>query len=182
MQTIILLLIFLFLPIFYYRVINEKNWNQIRKELIPKFKGFKKEFVGTTKLFFLLFMGAIIIKFLIILIDIFLQTKVMDMENVAGFVETGMTINPITFIIMMIIIVFLEEYFFRAFLVKRIGIIFSTLIFTFFHLGYESITQTIGVLLLGLLLAYWFKKHDSLIQNYFGHLAYNCIAILLYLI
>ncbi|MDD3084112.1 MAG: CPBP family glutamic-type intramembrane protease, partial [Candidatus ainarchaeum sp.] len=78
--------------------------------------------------------------------------------------------------------VFAEEFFFRAFLVKKIGILFSTIIFTFFHLGYESLTQTIGVFFLGLILAYWFKKNNSIIQNYFGHLIYNLIAIILYVI
>jgi membrane protease YdiL (CAAX protease family) len=182
METIIILILFLIIPLFYYRVIKELEWIEIKKQLIPKYKGIKKEIIGSIQLFGTLITGFILIAITIGIIEHLFQTPINDMGNVAEFVTSGFTISPIIFIITIIIIVFIEEFFFRAFLVKKIGIILSTIIFTFFHLGYESITQTIGVFFLGLILAYWYKKNNSLFQNYFGHLIYNCLAISLYLL
>lgn len=182
METIILILLFLIIPLFYYRVLKEENWSKIKKILIPKFQGYKKEFIGSIKLFMFLVIGFLLISFTIMSIETISNTKISDMENVEEFVVTGINQNLYYFIFLLIIIVFVEEFFFRAFLIKKIGILFSTILFTIFHLGYESIIQTIGVFLLGLILAYWFKKNNSLIQNYFGHLLYNILAIILYMI
>jgi membrane protease YdiL (CAAX protease family) len=181
MISLIILLLFLTIPIFYYRIIKEKSWTEIKKTLFPKYKGHKIEIIGSIKLFIFLIIGFIIIATTINFLEIISNTQISDMENVAEFVISGFGTNAIIFLILIIIVVFIEEFFFRAFLVKRTGILFSTIIFTFFHLGYESITQTIGVFFLGLILAYWFKKHNSIIQNYFGHLLYNLLAITLYI-
>ncbi|MDD3083848.1 MAG: hypothetical protein PHP82_02385, partial [Candidatus ainarchaeum sp.] len=145
MISIIILIIFLLTPLFYYRVIKEKNWNETKKILIPKYKGHKKEIIGSIKLLGLLIIGFLLISTTIGTIEHFTNNKINDMENVADFVISGFGSNTIFFIVLIIITVFAEEFFFRAFLVKKIGILFSTIIFTFFHLGYESLTQTIGV-------------------------------------
>ncbi|MDD4250700.1 MAG: CPBP family intramembrane metalloprotease [Candidatus ainarchaeum sp.] len=181
MESIVLFSLFILIPLFYYRVIKKKTWDEIKKELLPKNKELKKELIGSLKLFGILILGFLVIATTISAIEIIFNIQINDMDNVANFIKNGF-ITPIFFILSLTIIVFIEEFFFRAFLQKNIGILFSTIIFTFFHLGYESITQTIGVFFLGLILAYWFKKNNSIIQNYFGHLLYNLLAVILYLI
>jgi len=79
------------------------------------------------------------------------------------------------------ILLFIEEFFFRGFLVKRLGMVPSSIIFAAAHISYGSIAEIIGVFFLGLILAYWYKKHNSLLQNYIAHLAYDLISIAIYL-
>ncbi len=182
MISIIFLLLFFIIPLFYYRVIKVISWDEIKKELLPTRKSFRIESIGSIKLFLALIIGFFLITTTIMFLEYFFSIPIIDMENVNAFVKNGFYSNAIFFITTIIITVFAEEFFFRAFLVKKMGIILSTIVFTIFHLGYESLTQTIGVFFLGLILAYWFKKNNSIIQNYFGHLLYNCLAIILYLI
>ncbi len=178
----IILTIFFLCPLFYLRVMKKKSWKEIREDLIPKYQGHKKEILGSFALFGALLVGFILIALSLALIEGSFGIPLNDMENVSAIINTKINTNLIGFLGLLIIVLFAEEFFFRAFLVSRIGMIFSTLIFTFFHLGYGSIAETIGVFILGLILAYWFKKKKSLFQNYFGHVLYDLFAIALYLV
>lgn len=160
----------------------------IEKELFPKSQGLKKEVIGSLAL-----AGALIIGFfaLIMIMSITEQIttslsgekiEINDLEKVSEIVMNNFFSNPQSFLIILVIVVFIEEFFFRAFLTTKIGIIPSTIFFTIAHYGYGSIAEIIGVFFLGLILAYWFKKNKSIIQNYFGHLLYNIFAISLYFI
>jgi membrane protease YdiL (CAAX protease family) len=130
-----------------------------------------------------------------------------DLEKVSEVIAQEKN-NMLEFSLFMVFAVFAEEYFFRSFLIKRFAlffskffskikkiekdfvkkassvsaIIFSTLIFAFAHFGYESVAQIIGAFLLGLILAYWFFKNNSLLQNYLGHLFYNLLVIVIYIV
>lgn len=178
----IILTLFFLIPLFYLRVVKKKSWSEIKQDLIPKYQGHKKEILGSFALFGALLIGFILIAMCLTLIEGNFGIPLNDMENVSTIIDAQIGTNLIGFLVLLIIVLFAEEFFFRAFLVPRIGMIFSTLIFTFFHLGYGSIAETIGVFILGLLLAYWFKKNKSLFQNYFGHLLYDFLAIALYLV
>jgi membrane protease YdiL (CAAX protease family) len=61
------------------------------------------------------------------------------------------------------------------------GMVPSNLVFTLLHIGYGSTAELIGVFVLGMILAYWYKRNNSLLQNYLGHLLYDFFAILFYL-
>ncbi len=182
MLNVILLLFFFIAPVFYYRAIREKDWKNVKKELLPKYKGHKEEIIKSFKLFFLLIIGFLIVSFSISFVESVSGIGIVDMEPVEEYVLAGVRENIVVFLLLMTIVVFAEEFFFRAFLLKKIGVFLSTLIFTIFHAGYGSVTQLIGVFFLGLILAYWFKKNESLVQNYLGHLFYNFLAILLYVL
>ena len=58
--------------------------------------------------------------------------------------DAEITYNLGLFLFTLIVVVFIEEFFFRAFLIPRAGMIPATLIFTFFHYGYGSIAEIIG--------------------------------------
>jgi membrane protease YdiL (CAAX protease family) len=176
------ILALILVPLFYYRVIKERSWDFTLKELFPYNKNLKKEILGGIKLFFVLLIGFIIISLSITTAEIITGENINDLEKVDEYLDEEITNSILFFLITMSIVVFVEEYFFRSFLIKRIGFFTSTAVFTFFHIGYGSIAQIIGVFFLGLILAYWFEKHKSIIQNYLGHMFYNLLAIFLYFI
>lgn len=178
---IIIFLLFI-IPFFYYRVIKETNWKTTITELLPHNKNFLQELLGGVALFATLFIGFIIIAITISAIQTITEIPLNDLEKVGEIINAEISTSIIGFILLIMIVVFIEELFFRAFLIKKIGIIGSTIIFTIFHIGYGSVAQIIGVFFLGLILAYWFKRNESIIQNYLGHLFYNLLAILFYLI
>lgn len=169
-------------PFIYYRVIKEKNWEITIKELLPYNKNLFKELIGGLALFSALFIGFILIALIMAIIQSTTGIVLNDLDKVAEIINAEIGVSLIGFLILVAIVVFIEELFFRAFLIRKIGVIGATIIFTIFHIGYGSIAQIIGVFLLGLILAYWFKKNESILQNYLGHLFYNLLAILLYLI
>jgi membrane protease YdiL (CAAX protease family) len=182
MEYILFILSLILAPIIYLSILKKKNFKEIKEELLPYNKSIKKELIGSITLFGVLFIGFILIASIISFTEFGTGLKLNDMEKVGAIVTNSFSANAIYFIILIFIVLFVEEIFFRAFLIPRIGPMLSTIIFTFFHLGYDSISQTIGVFFLGLILAYWFKKNKSIIQNYFGHLLYDLLAIALYIL
>jgi membrane protease YdiL (CAAX protease family) len=180
-QTLITLL-FVLIPINWITVFKEKNLKEALIELLPKSQGLKKEALGSVALFGALFLGFMILLMSFSIIETSTGIELNDLEKVDEIIGAEIALNLSLFLVSVIILVFIEEFFFRSFLVPRLGLIISTLIFTFFHYGYGSIAELIGVFILGLILAYWFKKRNSLIQNYFGHLFYNLLAIVFYIL
>ncbi|MBI5046872.1 CPBP family intramembrane metalloprotease [Candidatus Micrarchaeota archaeon] len=70
-----------------------------------------------------------------------------------------------------------EELLFRAFLVPRIGILFSALVFGIVHFSYGSIVEIVGVTAVGLLFGFIFKKSKSIIPTIAIHMVYNLLSI-----
>jgi len=85
--------------------------------------------------------------------------------------------SPLLLIYFFIVRVFLEEYFFRAFLVPRVGVVVSSVLFGLTHYGYGSAGEIIGAIVLGMILAIAYKQHGRILPNYIGHLLYNLVAI-----
>jgi len=178
-QTLVILL-FILIPINYITILKHKTLKEALTQLIPKSQGWKKEAIGSVALFGALFVGFMLLIMCFSIIEVGTGVELNDLEKVDQIISAELEFNVGLFLVSIIILVFIEEFFFRGFLVPKIGIILSTLIFAFFHYGYGSIAEIIGVFVLGLILAYWFKKRNSLIQNYFGHLFYNLLAITFY--
>lgn len=74
--------------------------------------------------------------------------------------------------------VILEEFFFRGFLVKRIGILGSSALFGAMHLLYGSIAEVAGAFALGLVLAHFWKKYKNLYANTYAHLLWNAMGLI----
>ncbi len=72
---------------------------------------------------------------------------------------------------------FNEEILFRGFLVPRIGIVFSALVFAVLHLSYLSIAELIGAFLYGIFAGYVFKRSGSLYSTVLAHALINMLAI-----
>ncbi len=72
-----------------------------------------------------------------------------------------------------------EELFFRAFLVSRIGVIPSSIIFGIAHFSYGSVIEILGTFVLGLILAVLYQKSRSITPVLITHMAYNLLAIII---
>jgi len=102
-----------------------------------------------------------------------------------GLVSTRILSLPFYYIVYLFVIrVFVEEFFFRGFLVKKIGVFLSALLFAIAHLGYSSIVEFVGAFILGLVLGYYFKKTDNIYPNIIAHFLYDfsVYILLIYLI
>ncbi len=176
------LLLMVFLPFFWLRVVKKLSWKKLLAHLFPKPKSVKEEVFGTITLLVLLLAAFVVISTLITLAASALNMpQINDLEKVGQLIGQYKD-NILFFIAILFPLLLLEEFFFRAFLIPRIGPIISTLVFAGAHITYWSIAEVIGVFALGLILAYWYKKHNSLLQNFFGHLLYDFIAIAIYLV
>ncbi|MGC8495937.1 MAG: CPBP family intramembrane glutamic endopeptidase [Candidatus Micrarchaeia archaeon] len=71
-----------------------------------------------------------------------------------------------------------EEILFRGFLVPRIGIIASALLFALLHFSYSSISEVVAALVFGLLAGYVFKRTKSLYASITGHILVNMLTII----
>ena len=172
MVDLILAFLMLIIPLFWLRVIKRVGKNKTRTTTN---KNPSEELIGGTKLFFALLIGSILLSL------IFTVSGVNDLEKVSEVIAINSQ-NLVLYLVIIIIMVFVEEFFFRSFLIKQIGVFPSSLIFGIAHAGYYSIAQIIGAFALGLILAYWFNQNRSITQNYLGHLFYNFFAIATYLI
>ena len=70
-----------------------------------------------------------------------------------------------------------EELLFRAYLVPRTGIILSSIIFGAVHLAYGSVVEVVGVALVGMILAWIFRRSKSVAPCIAIHITYNLISI-----
>ena len=70
-----------------------------------------------------------------------------------------------------------EEIAFRGFLVPRIGIVLSAIIFALMHFGYMSYLEIAGALWFGLVAGYVFKKTKSLYPSLIAHIAVNSFTL-----
>ncbi len=90
-------------------------------------------------------------------------------------------VGDLPFYILVFAVVFApltEELFFRAFLVQRIGVLYSSLVFGIFHLSYGSVSEIIGAFFIGLIFAVIFKKSKSITPCLVIHTVYNLLAII----
>jgi membrane protease YdiL (CAAX protease family) len=118
-------------------------------------------------------LGGIFIT-LTILTVVFLSLGISDHQNVINVA------NALPLYVLLFAIIFApisEEFFFRAFLSNKIGIIPSSIIFGIFHFAYGSVVEIVGAFLIGLILAIAYKRSGSIIPSIAIHLIYNLIAV-----
>lgn len=146
-----------------------------KKKINPEKIGLKsngglKDAVLAAKLFFALMIVSVLISIFTSIIG------VNDFEPVGEQVKILFMSNAIFLVYFFIFRVFVEEFFFRAFLVPRIGVAGSSIIFGVAHMGYGSIGEIIGATILGGILALGYKRSGSIIPSFVAHLCYNLVA------
>jgi hypothetical protein len=158
-----------------FKKLNEKSFV---KYLLLEF-GFKKKFnLKTLGKAFALSLLLFLINFLISYFTTLFG--IGDLQNVK--INPMLYSLPFLYICLLIFGAFFEELFFRAFLTDKLGIIFSSIIFGIMHYSYGSYVQIIGSIILGLILAYVWKKTRNFYIVYLGHLLQNLYAVMLILL
>jgi len=105
---------------------------------------------------------------------VFLGLGISDHQNVVDVANS----LPIQVLLLAIILAPLsEEFFFRAFLSSKIGIIPSSVVFGLFHYAYGSVVEIAGAFLIGIILALAYKRSGSILPSIAIHLVYNLIAV-----
>lgn len=117
-----------------------------------------------------IFLGGIVINLLTSQAGVNDQSKVVETVNAFSYevILMAILLAPIG-----------EELLFRGFLTKRFGIIISSLLFGIVHIAYGSYVEIIGAIYIGLVLAYIFKKTESIMPCILTHFLYNLMAIII---
>ncbi len=128
----------------------------------------KKNILYTVGGFFAIIFSLYIVGYLLLYFDVNDQTAVV--EIVQGL--------PLYVLVLAVLFApFSEELFFRAFLVPRIGVLGSSVVFALLHLSYSSISELSGAFVIGLILALIYKYSKSVIPPIMIHMAFNFIAV-----
>jgi hypothetical protein len=69
-----------------------------------------------------------------------------------------------------------EEVFFRGFLLKKLGIVLSSLLFAIAHVGYGSFFEVVGAFTVGIVFSLVYRRTNSLITTMFSHAAVNLVT------
>ncbi len=103
--------------------------------------------------------------------------QVNDMAPIAGQFSEIVATAPLFLAYLLIVRVAAEEVLFRGFLVPKIGILGSSVVFAAMHASYGSYLEVAGAFLLGLILAYAFKRWQNLFPIIAAHTLYNIFAL-----
>ena len=117
-----------------------------------------------------------IILLLIALTGIFRSLNINDYERVP------LLVKQFPFYLLVFAILFApisEELFFRGVLTKHFGVFASSALFGLAHFTYGSTAQVVATFVIGLLLAYIYKKTKSILPSILIHITYNAMSILL---
>ena len=109
----------------------------------------------------------------------FLAIGITDLQKVSVEISNLQQNTPLLLGYLLIVRVAVEEFFFRGFLTKKIGALYSSIAFAILHVGYGSIAEIAGAFVLGFILAKAFEKNKTLLPNIFAHMLYNLSALLL---
>jgi hypothetical protein len=161
----------LFLPsvVFSYLLYRGKTISQIIVELGLSKDKFTFKMIGIgLVLFFAIILFTILLSLFSVATNIPLPTNVQSV--LAG--------TPLYFLIFTFLVAPInEEIFFRGFLVPRLGIVASGVIFAILHLSYLSISEFAAALFFGLSAGYTYKKTKSLYASIIAHMLVNFITI-----
>jgi hypothetical protein len=161
-------LVFILFP-FYWLKLEGKKYNSILKEygLIVKDK-LKIIISGILGLFLIIFIVGLIG-------SIFYFFGINDQANVKEVVKS---LPWIAFPIAVLIAPIAEEIFFRGFLLKKVGILISAVIFALLHFAYGSIVEITVAFVIALLLSYLFIKTKSLWPSIIAHGLFNLMSLI----
>ena len=165
--NILLELLFLAIPLYYFRKHKLKPVIELGLERKKASQAWKHTLIILAAMF----LAAITLSAFLSLINY------NDIGKVSQALQEARQ-EPAYFVFAFTVGVILEEFFFRGFLVKRIGILSSSALFGTMHLLYGSIAEVAGAFALGLVLAYFWKKYKNLYANTYAHLLWNAMGLI----
>lgn len=160
-------IVFITFP-FYWEKQKGNNYKKIIKEygLQFKFKYLVYGLFGFFGVFFLVLISSLIFHFL----------GINDQQNVKEVVRS-LPLISVPFAIFFAPVA--EEFFFRGFLSKKIGILFSAIVFSLLHFAYGSIVEIAVAFVIALFFSYLFIKTKSLWPSIIAHSFFNLIALVI---
>lgn len=175
LSSVALTIIFIVSVLAYLFIYKKESGNEVLEELGISRRSFRLiHIIIGIALFALVLFFTIIITAISIITNSVINTnasQVLSGQPVWFYIFVGL-ISPIA-----------EEIFFRGFLVKRIGILPSALIFGLAHTSYDSTygVEIIAAFLFGIAAGYVFKKTKSLYPSMIGHILVNSINLVFFL-
>lgn len=158
------------LPVLYILYIEKKKL--VAGELGFNSKGILSDAAITGKVFACLLIAS----FALTIILRSLQLE--DLEQVGNVVKLLVATSPLILAYLFLIRTLAEEFFFRAFLVPRVGVVGSSIVFGLSHITYGSVAEVIGAIVLGAVLAHFYRKEKNIVANYVAHVLYNAVAVI----
>jgi membrane protease YdiL (CAAX protease family) len=156
------------LPLIYFKLKKQNPLKELELKTNPK-----TLLINSTKTLLLLIIATITLNLILYLIGL------NDLEKVGIQIKELIIQSPYLITYLLTIRVISEEIFFRGFLVKKTGILASSIIFAIAHYTYYSQAQVIGAFVLGLILAHQYTKNKDLTSNIWAHALYNLINIII---
>ncbi|HLC78986.1 MAG TPA: CPBP family intramembrane glutamic endopeptidase [archaeon] len=160
-------------PLLYIKFVERKNFTA--QEFGLKSTNALSDIILSTQIFSALLLFSVVLSFL------FGFFQINDFEPVETAIREIVSLPALLLIYLFVVRVFVEEFFFRAFLVPRIGIAVSSIAFGLAHFGYGSLAEVIGAFALGAILAFAYKKSNRIVPNFIAHLLYNFVSVALVL-
>ncbi len=119
--------------------------------------------------------GLFLIILLVGLIGLFFY--LIDMNDQANVKDVVRSLPWISIPFAIILAPLAEEIFFRGFLLKKLGLWASAIIFAVLHFAYGSIVEIAAAFAIALLLSYLFVKTKSLWPSIIAHSLFNLLAL-----
>ena len=170
-NSIVLSLFLLGFPFAWLRFVEKKTFNESLQLLMVTRKGFLWNallgFCLTLFLFYpIMFLEVVILKLV----------GITDVSNVSEIIRKAplwlavfsFTVAPVA-----------EEFFFRGFLLPRIGIVASAVLFGLAHYAYSSVAEFLGAFTIGLLLGILLLRTRNIVSVIVAHITFNLISILI---
>ena len=168
-SSVALSLLLLTFPFAWLRFVKRKTFDESIPELmVTKEKWLLNIGLGIVVTLFVLY------PLMIAEVLIFNALGVTDIQNVG---ETILNAPIWLAIFAFAVAPICEEMFFRGFLVSRLGVIGSSLLFMLAHYSYGSITELVGAFTIGILFALLFKRTKSIVSVAAAHVLFNLISI-----
>jgi membrane protease YdiL (CAAX protease family) len=144
-------------------------WPQ-RKALIAGCGSMPKRLGYGVAIFALMLFASLLVNIILYFAGVSDQAQIVDV--VSGLplylLIMAFTLGPLS-----------EELLFRAFLVPRIGVLASTLLFTFTHVAYGSAAELAGAFALGIVLAVAYIRLKDPLPCIVAHVLFNLLSVML---
>jgi len=161
--------ILLFFPLYFLYFVNKvRSLRQVVNLQGLKTINWKTFIRNVVLLFFLMFVISFAISYV---------ASLFGVQDLGVVGQKITSLSAIYIIYLFVVRVFLEEWFFRGFLVNRVGVIISSALFACGHILYGSVTEVIGAFVLGVVLARFYQKTGSIWITFSAHLVYNFVAL-----
>ena len=182
-QLIIVILLFILVPFLWYRLVNNFDMNEILQHL-----KIKKRHLDMTFLWGVI--TAIIALGLVLIIGTVLSYFGVADENASNIKDLELFFSVPTILFLITIQPIAEEIFFRGFLLEKLeittgmypAIIITSILFGLAHISMGNVIPAFIISIVAVVFAYMVIRTRNLLVGIIGHILFNIISFVLYLI